>query len=119
MPFKPRCVYTIARVPKKDSGISCPITDFSCPLDRFLNDYIKCELESFRMNSIDNAIAMSEPGYFYSIVDIESAWRWVPVFPPHRELQGFAGCPSSQSFPVSIFCRQQALFWIVVRSFYF
>jgi len=26
---------------------------------------------------------------FYSIVDIESAWPWVLVFPPHRELQGF------------------------------
>ena len=86
---KPRCVCAIGRVLKKDSGKSRPITDCSRPLGRSLNDYIQRDLESFRMNSIDNAVAMSVPGCFYSIVDIESAWRWVPVFPPHRELQRF------------------------------
>jgi len=86
---KPRCVHALGRVPKKDSGKSRPITDCSHLLDRSLNDHTRHDLESFRMNSIDNAIAMSEPACFYSIVDIESAWRWVPAFPPHRELQGF------------------------------
>ena len=47
------------------------------------------DLESFRMNSIDSAVSFSTPYCFYSIVDIESAWRWIPVFPPHRELHGF------------------------------
>lgn len=41
------------------------------------------------MNSIDAAVSFSTPNCFYLIVDIESAWCWIPVFPPHRELQGF------------------------------
>ena len=41
------------------------------------------------MNSIDTAVSESTDNCFYAIVDVESAWRWVPVFPPHRELQGF------------------------------
>ena len=41
------------------------------------------------MNSIDTAVSASTPTCSYTIIDIESAWRWVPVFPPHRQLQGF------------------------------
>ena len=65
------------------------ITDCSRPPGTSLNDYIKRDLESFRMNSIDTAVSVSTDNCFYAIVDIESAWRWVSVFPPHRELQGF------------------------------
>ena len=86
---KPRCVHPIGRVPKKDSGKSRPITDCSHPHGLSLNDHIKRDLESFCMNSIDTAVSFSRPNCFHSIVDIESAWRWIPVFPPHRELQGF------------------------------
>ncbi|KAL9963440.1 hypothetical protein ACROYT_G026951 [Oculina patagonica] len=86
---KPQCIHPIGRVPKKDSGKSRPITDCSRPHGSSLNDYIKRDLESFRMNSIDTAVSVSTSNCFYAIVDIESAWRWVPVFPPHRQLQGF------------------------------
>ena len=86
---KPRCVHLIGRVPKKDSGKSRPITDCSRPHGISLNDHIKRDLESFCMNSIDSAVSFSTPYCFYSIVDVESAWRWIPVFPPHRELRGF------------------------------
>ena len=86
---KPRCVHPIGRVPKTDSGKSRPITDCSRPHGISLNDPIKRDLESFRMNSIDSAVSFSTPYCFYSIVDIESSWRWIPVFPPNRELQGF------------------------------
>ena len=86
---KPQCIHPIGRVPKKDSGKSRPITDCSRPHGFSLNDYIKRDLESFRMNSIDTAVSVSTSNCFYAIVDIESAWRWVPVFPPHRQLQGF------------------------------
>lgn len=54
-----------------------------------LNDYIKRDLESFRMNPIDTAVSVSTSNCFYALVDIESAWRWLPVFPPLCQLQGF------------------------------
>jgi len=37
------------------------------------------------MNSIDSAVSFPTPYCFYSIVNIESAWRWIPVFPPHSD----------------------------------
>ena len=86
---KPRCIHLIGRVPKKDSGKPRLITDCSRPHGISLNDHIKRDLESFCMNSIDSAVSFSTPYCFYSIVDIESAWCWIPDFPSHRELQGF------------------------------
>jgi len=86
---KLRCVHPIGCVTKKDSGKSRPITDCIRPHGISLNDHIKRDLESFRMNSIDSTVLFSTPYCFYSIVDIESAGRWIPVFPPHRELLGF------------------------------
>ncbi|CAH3168712.1 unnamed protein product, partial [Porites lobata] len=47
---KPRCVHPIGRVPTKDSGKSRPIADCSRPQGISLNDHIKRDLESFRMN---------------------------------------------------------------------
>ena len=47
---KLRCVHPIGRVPKKDSEKSRPITDGSRPHGISLNDHIKRDLESFRMN---------------------------------------------------------------------
>ena len=88
VPIKPCCVHSNGRVLKKDSGKSCPITDCS-PHSISLNNHIKRDLQSFRMNSIDSVVSFSTPYCFYLIIDIESAWRWIPVFPPHRELQGF------------------------------
>ena len=88
VPIKLCCVHPNGHVPKKDSGKSRPITDCS-PHGISLNHHIKHDLESFRMNSIDSAVSFSTPYCFYSIINIESAWRWIPVSPPHRELQAF------------------------------
>jgi hypothetical protein len=35
-------------------------------------------------------LTFSSPDCYFSVVDIESAYRWVPIYPAHRELQGFA-----------------------------
>ena len=73
---KPQCIHPIGRVPKKDSGKSRQITDCSRPHGSSLNDYIKRDLESFRMNSIDTAVSFACSNCFYAITDIESAWRF-------------------------------------------
>lgn len=86
---KPKCTHPIGSIPKKDSGKSCPIMDCSGPPGRSVNDDIKKDLESFRMNLIDTTVSVSTDNCFYAIVDTKSAWRWVPVLPPHHELQGF------------------------------
>ena len=84
---KPLRVNAIGSVTKKDTGEPRPITDMSRPLNNSVNDYISCE--SYRYKSIDDAIALMRPDCFFATVDIKSAYRWVPVYPPHRTLQGF------------------------------
>ena len=96
---KPRCVHRIGRAPKKDSGKSRPITDCSRPHGISLNDHIKRDLEYFCMNSIDSAVSFSIPYCCYSIVDIESAWRWIPVFPLTENYKVFAGCLAHTTLP--------------------
>ena len=83
---KPLRVNAIGSVTKKDTGEPRPITDMSRPLNNSVNDYISCK--SYRYNSSDDAIALMRPDCFFATVDIKSAYRWVPVYPPHRTLQG-------------------------------
>ena len=55
---KPRCIHSIGRVPKRDSGKSRPIMGCSGPHGFSLYDQIKRDLESFWMNSIDTAVCL-------------------------------------------------------------
>ena len=74
-------------MPKKDSSTPRPITDCSRPLHDSLNSYLTAETFSF--DSIDDVVNLSNLFSFYAVVDIKSAYRWVPIFPAHRTLQGF------------------------------
>ena len=40
--------------------------------------------------------------YFYAIVDINPAWCWVPVYPPHRQLQGIRWMIHGRTRPFSL-----------------
>lgn len=84
---KPIRIHSIGAVLMKDSAIPRPITDCSRPSCDSLNSYVNSE--SFSFQSIDDAIELSQPCCCFGIVDIKSAFRQVPVFPPHRQLQGF------------------------------
>ena len=96
---KSRCLHPIGCVPEKDSGKFRPITDCSRPHGISLNAHIKRDLESFRMNSVDSAVSFSTPYCFYSIVHIESAWRWIPVSPLTENYKVFAGCLAHTTLP--------------------
>ena len=84
---KPRRIQAIGAVPKKDSRTPRPITDCSRPLHDSLNSYLTAE--SFTFDSMDDVVDLSFPFSFYAVVDIKSAYRWVPISPAHRTLQGF------------------------------
>lgn len=85
--FKLIQIHAIGAVPKKGSATPRPITDCSRPLLDSLNSYM--ELEPFSFESLDKALSLSGLGTFYAIVDLKSAYRYVPVYPPYRQLQGF------------------------------
>ena len=104
VPYKPLRVNAIGSVQKKDTGEPRPITDMSRPFNDSVNDHISCG--SYHYKTIDDAIALMRPGCFFATVDIKSAYRWVPVYPPHRTLQGFrwAFNGSYQFFTDNFFC---------------
>ena len=84
---KPIRSQAIGAVPKKDSLVPRPITDCSRPYDNSLNSYM--QTEKFCFSTVEQAVLASNPFSYYAIVDIESAYRWVPIYPPHAQLQGF------------------------------
>ena len=86
VPDKPLRVNAIGSVKKKDTGEPRPITGMSRPFNNSVNDFISCE--SYRYKTIDDVLAFMHPGCFFARVDIKSAYRWVPVYPPHCTLQG-------------------------------
>ena len=84
---KPHRIQAIGAVPKKNSTTPRPITDCSRPFHDSLNSYLSAD--TFTFDSIDDVVNLSHPFSFYAVVDIKSAYRWVPILPEHRTLQGF------------------------------
>jgi len=83
---KPKRIHAIGAVEKKSSGVPRPITDCSMPKLDAINTYITPPKFSFE--SMDDALAQSSPNCFFAVVDIQSAFRWVPLYPPHRNFLG-------------------------------
>lgn len=48
------------------------------------------QVESFSFCSIGDAVALCSPHCFFGVVDIAKAFRRVPVYPRHWQLQGFS-----------------------------
>ena len=85
-------------VRKKDTGEPRPFTDMSRPINPLtaewalrvlnsVNDYIPCG--SYPHKTTDDAMAFMRPGCFFAAVGIKSAYRWFPVYRPHRTLEDF------------------------------
>lgn len=85
---KPLRVQALGAVPKKGSNALRPITDCSRPFSCSLNSFIVAE--PFKFETIDDAVALAKPNCYFAVVDIKSAYRWVPIFPAHRQFQGFS-----------------------------
>lgn len=85
---KPTCVHALGAVPKGEDSIR-PITDCSLPLGVAVNDHSTHLAQNFRYNTIHDVVALISPGSYMSVVDIQSAYRAVPVFPKHRSYLGF------------------------------
>ncbi|XP_055332333.1 uncharacterized protein LOC129584242 [Paramacrobiotus metropolitanus] len=112
---KPKRVHAIGAVQKADSEKFRPITDCSRPFSDSLNSYIFPG--KFSLQSIDDALALSSYACHYALVDIKSAYRHVPVFPPHRQLQGFAWSFDEQ--PETYFIDNFLCFGLSIAPFIF
>lgn len=85
---KPNCVHALGAVPKGENDIR-PITDCSCPEGRAVNDHCATLVKKFTYNTVQNVVELIKPGYVMTVVDIQAAYRAVPVYPAHREYLGF------------------------------
>ena len=84
----PTCVHALGAIHKSDGGIR-PITDCRRPLSRSINNYMEHVCETFSYVSLDQVCEVVEPGSYFSVLDIRSAYRSVNVYPPHTRFQGF------------------------------
>ena len=86
---RPHCVHALGAVPKSSGGIR-QITDCSRPLGISVNNHCESLLEDFCFKSVEDVVPMLEQGYYMSVVDIQAAYRAVPIRVDHRKYQGFS-----------------------------
>ena len=85
---QPRCVHSLGAVSKSDGSLR-PITDCKRPLGESINNHMNTVCDGFKFIRIDEVAEVMTPGCYFSVVDIQSAYRSVNIFPDHRTCQGF------------------------------
>lgn len=84
----PHCVHAIGAVSKKDGSLR-PITDCKRPINKSINNFMSTTALPFHFQTLDYVANVIKPDCFLAVVDISSAYRAVPIYPPHRKYHGF------------------------------
>lgn len=82
---KPTCIHA---VPKGNDSIRL-ITDCSRPLGEAVNAYCGDWAKKFCYNTVCDVVSCITPNCYLSVIDIQSAFRAVPILPTHRKYLGF------------------------------
>lgn len=97
---KPTIVSALGAIPKPNSSEVRLIHDCSRPPGRALNDYISCQ--SFKFQTLDDAIKLLKPNYFMAKIDLRHAYRSVPIHKSNYTATGlqwhFAGSSNPTYF---------------------
>ena len=83
---KPTIVSALGAIPKPDSTELRLIHDCSRPHGQALNDYVS--VNSFKFQSLDEAIGRLRPGYYMAKIDLRHAYRSVPIHPSNYTATG-------------------------------
>ena len=83
---KPVIVSALGAVPKPDSEEVRLIHDCSQPAGKVLND--DADLESFKYQTLDDAISLLTPGCYMAKTDLTHAYRSVHIHPANFEATG-------------------------------
>lgn len=84
----PAIISPLAAIPKEGSDDVRLIHDGSRPCGSAMNDYV--EHHSVRYQTIDDACKIAKPGYFCAKVDLQAAYRSVPIHPDCYKAAGLA-----------------------------
>ena len=85
-PNKPTIVSALGAIPKPDSAEYRLIHDYSMPEGKGVNSYI--DIESFKFQTIDDAVKLTDKGYYLANIDLHHAYRSVPIHPSNYEATG-------------------------------
>ena len=81
----PRIISGLAAVPKADGSLRL-IHDLSKPAGKAVNDY--ATKETFTCDTVNTAIDLINRNWFMAKIDLQSAYRSVPIHPNHQTLTG-------------------------------
>lgn len=112
---KPTCIHALGAVLKGSDSI-CSITDCSRPLGEAVNAHYGNLAKKFTYNSFHDVAACLVPNCYLSVIDIQSAFWAVPIFPAHRKYLGFRWeLDGSDSY----FIDNRLCFGVTTGPFYF
>ena len=80
---KPTQVHSLGAVPKPNGSVR-HITDCSRPVKSSVNNFMKCTFSSFSFNTIDDVVKEISHDDFLATVDLQDAYRSVPIHPSDR-----------------------------------
>jgi len=83
---KPRIISALGAIPKPNSSEIRIIHDCSRPHGQAVNDYISTE--SFKFQTLDDAIKLLKPNYYMAKIDLRHAYRSVPIHPDNYQATG-------------------------------
>ena len=81
--LKPTQIHALGAILKPNGSIR-HITDCSRPDHLSVNNYMKATFSSFSFNTIDDVILDVKPNSYMATVDLQSAYRSVPIHPDDR-----------------------------------
>ena len=80
---KPSQVHSLGAVPKPNGSVR-HITDCSMPNLESVNNYMKSTFSTFNFHTLDDVIRDVKPDSFMATVDLQDAYRSVPIHPEDR-----------------------------------
>ena len=83
---KPRIVRALGAILKPTPSEVRLIHDCSRPHGQAVNDYITTD--SFKFQTLDDAIKLLQPNYFMAKIDLRHAYRSVPIHPENYQFTG-------------------------------
>ena len=80
---KPSQIHALRAIPKPNGSVR-HITDCSRPIHSSVNNFMKNTFSSFCFNTLDDVIVDVKPESFMATVDLQDAYRSVPIHPDDR-----------------------------------
>ena len=96
---QPKIISALSAIPKPDGGVRL-IHDLSRPADQSVNSY--ASKDYCKYESISDAIALIQPGWFMAVVDLKSAYRSVHISPDEQCITGLQWQFSGQKQPLTM-----------------